>query len=613
MRMNEPSSSTPQRKASNNVYRSSGVLEPINRSRHHLSQLTFTHRNTLLHLVMEPTEDRPTNLLVVVTDSLKVEWMVMPLLVLQVEIYLLHLVEMLEGILLLLSVVVLHLLRSNSPTSHEVQCLDTHHLHLSKSVNQTPAVSEMRRCTTAVNVIPWAEGLSMPHLRLDVDPNTLLTLRMVKERGSENESAMNGRGEIEPEPLQDPIPVDHLQDFPSTDKVATISLHDYLPILEITLDMARAHQVPLLRSTPPTPDTIPDKVTEWTLEAHLSFEMILELILLLHLLLVELLPRGSRRKTSLGQHPRKLGMRVVNRQARSRQMVMAKVMVLLPTDPLMRVSFQDSSSSASADETDYDDGAGAVDALMTLHGDRPSNSASPSGSPSAGSKRPASPKLDAVQSVKKSKSATGSPATRVVLEVINTPTVDSPIPRTDGASNGDGYFKGVEPKIAEATTTEAAPETSEKTVGSTVESVASETVSAPSAPAPAEETKAPTPPAAPVADTASTEDVTMADVEPTAPAAETAVAPTTADSAPAEAAQSAAETSTIEPTASEPTITETAAPAPAAAKPESSAMEVDAPAESERPATPDLPAPPAATAATTTETPAQPTEDEKKE
>jgi hypothetical protein len=103
---------------------------------------------------MEPTEDRPTNLLVVVTDSLKVEWMVMPLLVLLVEIYLLHLVEMLEGILLLLSVVVLHLLRSNSPTSHEVQCLDTHHLHLSKSVNQTPAVSEMRRCTTAVNVIP---------------------------------------------------------------------------------------------------------------------------------------------------------------------------------------------------------------------------------------------------------------------------------------------------------------------------------------------------------------------------------------------------------------------------------------------------------------------------
>jgi hypothetical protein len=74
-----------------------------------------------------------------------------------------------------------------------------------------------------------------------------------------------------------------------------------------------------------------------TLSAHLLFEKILELILLLDLLLVELLPRGSRRRMSLGQHRRNREM-MVNRQARNCQMGMAKVMAL-PTVPLMRVSF----------------------------------------------------------------------------------------------------------------------------------------------------------------------------------------------------------------------------------------------------------------------------------
>ena len=339
MRTNERSSSIRQRKASNSVYKFSGVLEPINRYLPHLSQSTCIHRNTLLRLATELTVDRLISLLAVVMDSLKVEWMVMPLLVLLVEIYHLHLVVMLEDTLPLPSVVVPHPHLFNSPTSLEAQCLGTHHLHLLKSVNQTPAVSEMLRCTTVVNVIPWAEGLSMLHLRLDVDPNTLLTPRMVKESENESESEMSGRGEIELEPLRAPIPVVHPPDYPSIDKGVITSPHDFPPILETTLDMAKAHQVPLLRNFLPTPDTIRDKVTEWMLGAHLLFEMILEPILLLHLLLVELLPRESRRKTSPGQHQRKLGMRVVNRQARNLQMAMAKLMVLLPIDPLMRVSF----------------------------------------------------------------------------------------------------------------------------------------------------------------------------------------------------------------------------------------------------------------------------------
>jgi len=332
--MNEHSSSTLPRKASNNVYRSSEVLEPINPCLHHLNQLMFTHRSTLLLLGTEPTADRPTNLLAVVPDSLTVEWMVILLLVLLVEIYLLHLVATLEDTPLLLSVEAPHLLHFNSPTSPEAQCLDTHRLHPLKSVNRTPEVREMHRCTMAVNVILWAEGPSMLRLRLDVDPNTLLTLHMVKERGSET----NGRGETELELLLDLIPVDLLRDFPSTDKVAIINLLDYLLILEITLDMARLHQVPLLRNTPLTPGTILDRMIEWTPGAHRLSEKIHEPIRLLHQLLVGLLPRGSRRKTSLGQHRRRLGMKVVNPRARSSPTVTAKVTAQLRTDPLMRVS-----------------------------------------------------------------------------------------------------------------------------------------------------------------------------------------------------------------------------------------------------------------------------------
>jgi len=258
---------------------------------------------------------------------------------------------------------------------------------------------------------------------------------------------------------------------------------------------------------------------------------------------------------------------------------------------------------------DYDDGAGAVDALMTLHGDRPSNSASGSASPSAGSKRPASPKNDALQSVKKSKSASDSPATRTVLEVINTPTGASPAPPSDSAGNGDGYFKGAETKTAESGAETAVPETSEKNVEPSTESTA-ETAPATSAPVVIEEPKVATPPADPL-ENGTTEDVAMEDAQqPTA--TEPAATAQTTEAAPAvEVPSVIAETPAVEPT---PTVP--AASAPIAAEPESAAMEVDPPAQSERPPTPDLPAPPApATDAptTTSDPPTQSTEGEKKE
>lgn len=73
--------------------------------------------------------------------------MVMPLLVLLVEIFLLHLVEMLVDTLLLHSVVVPHHPRYNSPTNLEDQCLGMLHLLLSRSVSPIHAISEMRKCT----------------------------------------------------------------------------------------------------------------------------------------------------------------------------------------------------------------------------------------------------------------------------------------------------------------------------------------------------------------------------------------------------------------------------------------------------------------------------------
>lgn len=93
--------------------------------------------------------------------------------------------------------------------------------------------------------------------------------------------------------------------------------------------------------------------------------------------------------------------------------------------------------------TDYDEGA--ADALMTLHGDRPPSVAPRAeDSPPAmtGSKRPASPtspgnnkkaRPEAVTRLSAptapGRNGSASPAKRQVIEVLNTPSISSPIPR----------------------------------------------------------------------------------------------------------------------------------------------------------------------------------------
>jgi hypothetical protein len=220
---------------------------------------------------------------------------------------------------------------------------------------------------------------------------------------------------------------------------------------------------------------------------------------------------------------------------------------------------------------------------MTLHGDRPSGSRSES--PAA--KSHGTPNLGSVQTVKQSNSGSDSPAKRTVIEVLNTPSVDSPATRTENGSNGDGYFKDAVPKPAEPT------EASSEAVQEKNENAATEPTAASAAPV-AEEPKALTPPAERPA--APADDVTMAEAEQ----AQQPVASTGVDNKePAPAAEQiqsdAAPAAAAEPIAAEPSA------APATTEPESSAMEVDPPAQPERPATPELPAPPAPTAEAATE------------
>jgi hypothetical protein len=172
----------------------------------------------------------------------------------------------------------------------------------------------------------------MHHPRLDVDLNMLLTqVRLAK--GSE----MSGRGQTEPEHLPVLTPVDHLLDYPSTDKVDTINPHDFLLILETILDMEKSNKFLLLRNIPLILDMILDKATEWMLGVRRSSVTILELIRLRHLLLVELPPKGSRKRMSLGQLRRRLGTKVASHRARSlAQMAMGKA--VLPIDLSTRVS-----------------------------------------------------------------------------------------------------------------------------------------------------------------------------------------------------------------------------------------------------------------------------------
>lgn len=268
-----------------------------------------------------------------------------------------------------------------------------------------------------------------------------------------------------------------------------------------------------------------------------------------------------------------------------------------PIGPLTRVCICPSQLQQEADLIDYDDGANAVDALMTLHGDRRSGGESDGSSPGPASgagtnKRSAtSPKVESVQAVKRAKNGSDSPATRTVIEVLNTPNVASPVPRTEGGSNGEGYFKGAQ--IPKPESNNGAQSVSSET--ETKESApASAPVPAVEAPPQAESVKAtedrpPTPPSEPVAapPAAAVEDVMMAEPEQSAPVDEAPVL------APAPAAPQSIETAEpVQPPAQpEAASADTLTAVPDAKEKD---MEVDGP-EIGRPATPDLPPPPPAT------------------
>ncbi|WWD22332.1 hypothetical protein CI109_106823 [Kwoniella shandongensis] len=161
--------------------------------------------------------------------------------------------------------------------------------------------------------------------------------------------------------------------------------------------------------------------------------------------------------------------------------------------------------SRTVDE-DYDEGA--ADALMVLHGDRPATSSKESsvrnGSPgadansplaqvAAGNKRvePPSPTSPANGTNKKAKAeSTESPAPpkRMVIEVLNTPSIGSPLPRSTPAVGEEKSVDAATPALA--TTASAASEVAPASGAEKEESTtnaASPKVESPSAPSAAEE------------------------------------------------------------------------------------------------------------------------------
>lgn len=253
---------------------------------------------------------------------------------------------------------------------------------------------------------------------------------------------------------------------------------------------------------------------------------------------------------------------------------------------------------------DYDDGANAVDALMTLHGDRPSGGESDGSSPAPVSatgtnKRAAtSPKVDSLQAVKRAKNGSDSPATRTVIEVLNTPSVDSPAARNESSNTGEGYFKGDVPPAPATSNADQAATAEEKPKDAPAESAAaapsSEAIPS-SEPTKETEAKVATPPMAPVAaPAAQSEDVVMSEPEQPAPEAPAPVVE------PTPAAVRTENVEKVEAEAAAPPLAEPAAPEPSVEVPivpdasgsKTKEMEVDPPAEVQRPATPDLPPPP---------------------
>lgn len=235
---------------------------------------------------------------------------------------------------------------------------------------------------------------------------------------------------------------------------------------------------------------------------------------------------------------------------------------------------------------------------MTLHGDRPSEPRSGSQSPAnatsvAGAKRAASHKQDSAESVKRTKNDSDSPARRTVIEVLNTPNVDSPVPKMDSTNGTEGsYFKSAESKKTSATpdppksgeeTTQAAAAGPEVPIPDVAETAVKEDVEIPAA---AEPSRPDTPPmdapSAPVVN----EDVVMAepdaptDLEPvSAPTPAAAAAPAPSSESQAEAATEAIGTTTTPVVSIEPvkaTITESAPATVEASEPVTSNTTTDA-------------------------------------
>lgn len=249
---------------------------------------------------------------------------------------------------------------------------------------------------------------------------------------------------------------------------------------------------------------------------------------------------------------------------------------------------------------------------MTLHGDRPTETQSGSQSPvndasatGSGVKRAALPKADSVESIKRAKTGSNSPARRTVIEVLNTPPVESPLPKLDSANGTDGYFKDAVKSSTGTDSADAAPAKSDakpeqeqpvaKEATPAKDDVVMESTAHAAEPAKSQ-SRPNTPPIEPAPPAAPTngEDVTMGEPEPeaTTESAPAAVAAAAAPSSDADAARPP--TPPIEPSTSQADAPKADTSAPTVAQTES----VDTSAV-------DAPQPAVAAAATATETGAE--------
>lgn len=644
------------------------------------------HPSMQLKVLLDSWEARQTILLA--TDLSTVDWTGPHL---QVGTCLHHhlVATLLEVILPVHSEVALphHLCRLS--TSLEDPCLDTHLLPPWRWTERKLEMvgKDLHQVSTEVHhdLRPWTEDMSMLQLRphegvQSTQDNTLST-----QVNIESESEMIGNDENElreaHQVVPDPIQEDHRLDCPSTERpedIISLHLGSHL-ILVITVDThtPKARKViPCSKAcTRMIPDTTLDEsenekgMIEWMGEVHRKRVKILEHTRQPHRQRVEYRQRESRRKTkhrgrgqsdprtNSSRRAKRLPLQTVTVTETERTAGRAVHKVLLPLDllshpvlptRLRKLLLEELLTRVSspivqardpeADLADYDDGAGAVDALMSLHSDRRSEPRSGSQSPvnpmsaaTGGIKRSASPpKQDSLESVKRAKnSGSDSPARRTVIEVLNTPNVDSPLAKTDGASGSEGYYKGTTdkqpsdapdtPKVPEEVKEDAKQGQTPDVSAPAAKEVAQET------PATADPSRPDTPPMeaapatpAPDAAPAANEDVTMAESDaPAAPESTTepaAAAPSAPSPAPEPATAAATETVPAIEKEAETEKTETAQPmdvdpTPAAAPAEST----EAPSAPAPATTTSETAEPASEAATTATTSAETNEEKKEE